>query len=242
MPFVYLWLIFCFLILYLFCLGVFFTLGSYVYIRAFEDPPRKPLFPKYYHICTDELLGSWLYTLAVLPSIPLSLLFIYYRPYRFAYWGYLITSLITVGSTLGFVRNCYPQDISVQKEEARYVLNFAKSYLGENHWILRHVANDWLASCWVFFWGGLLSTVLCYLALFFQTANDRQLYVWVTSFVNSAMFLIGSAYFVAGSYPRDETLEMLELDDLKEESLTQDLHKKTNGNTTVYNPIINELP
>ncbi len=106
--------------------------------------------------------------------------------------------------------------MAVQKEEARYALNFAKSVLGEKHWLLRHVANDWLASCWVFLYGGLLSTLLCYLALFFQTENDRQLYVWITSFVNSSMFLIGSAYFVAGSYPRDETWEMLELNDMDE--------------------------
>ncbi len=111
--------------------------------------------------------------------------------------------------------------------------------LGENHWILRHVTNDWLASCWVFFYGGLLSTVLCYLALFFQTENDRQLYVWITGFINSAMFLIGSAYFVAGSYPRDETWEMLELQDMDmdEKGTKKGGEKRDNEDDIVHNPI-----
>jgi hypothetical protein len=38
--------------------GVMFTLGSYAFVRAFETPPRTPYFASYYHLQTDELLGT----------------------------------------------------------------------------------------------------------------------------------------------------------------------------------------
>lgn len=37
--------------------GILFTVGSYAFVRAFECPPRSPLFRGHYHIQTDELFG-----------------------------------------------------------------------------------------------------------------------------------------------------------------------------------------
>ena len=40
--------------------GLFFTLGSLAFVRAmYETPPMRPLFPKMYHISSDELLGEY---------------------------------------------------------------------------------------------------------------------------------------------------------------------------------------
>ena len=40
--------------------GIFFTLGSLAFVRAmYETPPMRPLFPKMYHISSDELLGEY---------------------------------------------------------------------------------------------------------------------------------------------------------------------------------------
>ena len=41
--------------------GIFTTMGSWVFIRAFEHPPPEPFFPNIHHLCTDELLGAWLF-------------------------------------------------------------------------------------------------------------------------------------------------------------------------------------
>ena len=49
--------------------GVFFTIGSMAFVRAMSEPPMKPLF-NWYHFGTDELFGSWMFTVATLPAIP----------------------------------------------------------------------------------------------------------------------------------------------------------------------------
>lgn len=38
--------------------GFFFTLGSVAFVRAFEEPPKEPLFKNFKHFQTDELLVS----------------------------------------------------------------------------------------------------------------------------------------------------------------------------------------
>lgn len=39
--------------------SVFFTLGSWIFVRAFKDPAPPPLFGNWYHLQTDELLGAF---------------------------------------------------------------------------------------------------------------------------------------------------------------------------------------
>ena len=56
--------------------GVFCTLGSLAFVRAVhESPPMPPLF-SWYHLQSDELLGSWLFLCATLPIIPYSLIYL----------------------------------------------------------------------------------------------------------------------------------------------------------------------
>lgn len=66
--------------------GVLFTLGSLAFVRAmFKDPPLRPLF-RWYHLQSDELLGSWLFFLGCLPFIPYC--FVYLASERsIAYFG-----------------------------------------------------------------------------------------------------------------------------------------------------------
>ena len=55
--------------------GVFFTLGSLAFVRAVhESPPMRPLFT-WYHLSSDELLGSWLFLVACIPFIPYTLIY-----------------------------------------------------------------------------------------------------------------------------------------------------------------------
>lgn len=63
--------------------------------------------------------------------------------------------------------------------------------------------NDWLGGSWVFFWGSAFVTAASAILFVYQLAIVDTLQIWVmgTSLLESAMFMIGSAYFVAGSYP-----------------------------------------
>lgn len=88
--------------------SLFFTLGSMAFTRAVNDPPMKPLF-KWYHFSTDELLGSWLFLLGVLPAVPYSIIFLQHDEENQAvYFGLLIVSILCVLATCLFVLACYP--------------------------------------------------------------------------------------------------------------------------------------
>lgn len=87
--------------------GLFYTVGSLAFVRAFEDPPLPPLF-KWYHLSTDELVAAWLFLLAALPSVPYALFFLGTNPTSHEYWGLLGASILFVLGSYGFVYTCYP--------------------------------------------------------------------------------------------------------------------------------------
>lgn len=99
--------------------GFFSTLGSLAFVRAFhEDPPMTPLFPKWYHFQSDELLASWLFFLMTVPFVPYCL--IYLSDSAYGSLLYLIALALAVVACLGtllFVRSCYPSDrVSANKK------------------------------------------------------------------------------------------------------------------------------
>lgn len=90
--------------------GVLFTIGSLVFVRAVhEDPPMKPLFT-WYHVQSDELLGSWLFFFATLPVIPYALIYLAASHGSYLYFGALFAAVVVVFVTYLFVRACYPND------------------------------------------------------------------------------------------------------------------------------------
>lgn len=90
--------------------GAFFVLGSFAFVRAtHEDPPMKPLFT-WYHVQSDELLGSWLFFWGTVPVIPYILLYLAQSHGRFMYWIALLIACVFVFATLLFVRACYPNE------------------------------------------------------------------------------------------------------------------------------------
>ena len=177
--------------------GIFFTAGSWVYVRAFDEPVPTPLLSNYYHFSTDELLASWLMLLAVLPAIPLSLVYLVPFPRDHTYTVFLLASIFAVLASSGFVYTSYPNNSN--HVQINYCHKFVKSIFGDTSSLLKHVESDWLASCWVMFWGTFFTTLGTY-ALLLTALNDRQLFVFLTGFFNTLAFLIGSAYYVAGSY------------------------------------------
>ena len=52
--------------------------------------------------------------------------------------------------------------------------------------------------------------------LIIASENDRQYYMWLTSFIDALLFTIGSAYFVAASYPPAENTHLIDHDLLDE--------------------------
>ena len=88
--------------------GIFFTLGSLAFVRAFEYPPLDPVFKGTKHLATDELLGAWLYLLGTIPAVPYSVVFIAHDPKQAIYWSALFASIGFVICTSFFVVVCYP--------------------------------------------------------------------------------------------------------------------------------------
>lgn len=87
--------------------SIFFTVGSYVFVRAFESPPKPPLFT-WKHFSTDELLAAWLYLFAMSPYIPYAMFYINVNRHKYVYWGAFFASCFFVVASAFFVYTCYP--------------------------------------------------------------------------------------------------------------------------------------
>jgi hypothetical protein len=89
--------------------GIMFTFGSLAFVRAFEEPPKRPLFYFYKHFQTDELLGAWLFLVGTAPAVPYSLVYVLIQP-NFTYFSTLFASGVFVLGSLLFVFSCYPSE------------------------------------------------------------------------------------------------------------------------------------
>lgn len=87
--------------------GIVYGLGSLAFVRAFEEPPKTPLFHKFKHLQTDELLGAWLFLIGTVPAVPYTLVYFSVRPSATYFFG-MIASVLLVAATFLFVRACYP--------------------------------------------------------------------------------------------------------------------------------------
>lgn len=201
--------------------GFFFTLGSLVFVRATEEPPLPPLFSSP-HLETDELLAAWLFLLATIPFVPFMAVYVYYNSNMMVYWGCLVASILFVTATYMFVLACYPTD-----EVRQQIIPFCVSVIcGEKSCLMKHLSNDWLAAMWIFFFGTLLMCIGSVAMLYFTypTGNHLEIFDWGSSTIDSIIFLIGSAYFCAGSYPVED-LHGYETDEKQ---------KDGQGNTHLY--------
>ena len=89
--------------------GMFYTLGSLAFVRAFEELPKVPLLHNYYHFQTDELLGAWLFLLGTSPSVPYMFVFFSLNP-SVLYMTGLVLAILMVFACFLFVLVCYPTD------------------------------------------------------------------------------------------------------------------------------------
>lgn len=93
----------------MFLSGLFSTLGSYAFVRAFEDPHVQSLFT-WYHVSSDELLGAWLFLASTLPMVPYACLYIWDEPNHLIYWVTLLLAIAMVAASGFFVKLSYPVD------------------------------------------------------------------------------------------------------------------------------------
>lgn len=204
---------------WVFCIvsGIFSIVGSYMFVRTFKDPAPPPLLPHFKHASTDELIAAWLFLLATLPLVPYTLIFLLLEPHVITYWMNFTASVISVIGSLFFVYTCYPaQNHSIHGEAVTYshfLLPHFRRIFGEGHWILYHVQTDWLASTWIAFWSIVLFALGSYFLMIAST-NLRQFYLWFTTFIDMMLFVVGSAYYCAASYPADVRFDHIDHDDV----------------------------
>lgn len=70
-------------------------------------------------------------------------------------------------------------------------------------WVVKHLANDWLAGTWFFLVANGIGCFISFVMLFEAcgSGNDETIFIWLSGSVEAFLFFIGSLYFVAGSYP-----------------------------------------
>ena len=185
--------------------GFWFTVGSWAFVRAFEEPPRKAIFSTFRHLRTDELLGAWCFMLGTAPAVPYTLVYFLIDP-TFTFLGALAGSGVFVLGSVVFVMASYPTNQTTAhgtKKRKNYVLPLALKIFGARIWVVKHLQNDWLAGTWFLLWANVFFTIFSFILLFSacETGNPEQIFLWLSSAVNSFFFLIGSLYFVSGSYP-----------------------------------------
>jgi hypothetical protein len=86
-----------------------FTIGSLLFVRAFEEPAIRPLLYWYKHFQTDELLAAWFFLAGTVPSIPYFLVYFIVNPSA-SILGAMGCSGIMIVGTLLFVFACYPSE------------------------------------------------------------------------------------------------------------------------------------
>eukprot|EP01033_Poteriospumella_lacustris_P003249 gene3249-2395_t len=187
--------------------GAFFVLGSFAFVRAtHEDPPMKPMFT-WYHVQSDELLGSWLFFWGTVPIIPYILLYLAQSHGRFMYWIALLIACVFVFATLLFVRACYPNE-SENTRKFQIIQPITRALcccFCSRAFLDKHLPNDWLAGNWIFFWGLFVGSVLSFMLLLYALSigDGLLIFIMASSWVEMVGYTIGSAYWTAGSYPED---------------------------------------
>lgn len=191
--------------------GIFLSVGSLAWVRGMNDPPLKPLF-SWHHFSTDELLGSWMYLVSVLPAVPYTLIYFVYTNDQLWLLMFFL-SLLAVLVFILFVRATYPS-AHPGKGRVANLLPLVRCLFGCccRQFIEKHFESDWLVACWIMFWGTMVGTVGFFLYTIYLTytgTNSLTLFVNATGVVDFVWFLIGSMYFVSGSYSISVDLQPL---------------------------------
>jgi len=220
--------------------GIFFVVGSLFFVRSFYEPKFEAFFAQYGGCClvnfgTDEQAAAWFFLIGTIPALPIVLVYIYFDPYSFFNWFSLVCTILLVIGTYLFVLAVYPE---MKEKTNQFFPDCVISVVGKDSELVYHMQNDWIVGCWVFFYGTLITTI--WAAFFFvaklYSRNYYECYVFFTTFIDCIIFVIGSMYFVAGSYPMtDKTIDeaLADSDEDKPEGVTRSASFSANTSKVV---------
>ena len=179
--------------------GVLFTFASLLLVRVFDTPPPPPLFRSYMR---DDLLSSWCFFAGTLPTIPITVLNAVYVPEYVAYVYNVSIAAAVLGTVamLAVTVMLYPG--MKTKDYVAPRLRACLRVCSNHPHVQRHAQTDWLVACWAFLLVSFLGFVGCLAALvnYCSKHNRRGIYDFITASVDLLLIVIGSLYFVAGSY------------------------------------------
>jgi len=180
-------------------IGVLYTLGSFAYLRANVQPKMPPLFT-WRHFATDELLAMWLFTLGTAPSIPVMALYVIYNPSVSSFQLALAVTVIVTIAMVILTTYCYPREDHTPRA---FFVNLLCVFCCKDSCWGKHLANDWLLGCWLIYLGTLFGCVCAVglLAYYIYHRFPREVYDWSTGLFDLVLYLLGSMYVLAGSYP-----------------------------------------
>lgn len=194
-------------------LGLFYTLGSYAFLRAVEFPTPPPLFPDFYHFQSDELLGMWLMFFGTATTVPICSMYAYYGGGSL-YW--LATGICAFFTILFGVATlaCYPglvidEEFKNRHDPKQYLQPWITPWMPSNFCgfnVKKHMSNDWLIVSWAMTWGCGLCVFMSIILLIYSIAYEakpREIYDYATTLVDMTFFFLGSLYFALGSYAQN---------------------------------------
>lgn len=192
--------------------GLFFTVGSYAFLRAvhpaLKDTPffnpdnrQSQIGAIRKHCMTDELWGMWCFFLGILCGIPIFSIFVHYtRDHSTGFWELvLFVNIIFVLVAAFGIRICYPSN---SHEEKQIISPYFKFVFGRCKSIVVHMDNDMLILSWCMYLGcivGLIG-VIGLLVIAAHHHHRREIYEYSANLVDMILFTIGSIYFTAGWY------------------------------------------
>ena len=119
----------------------------------------------------------------------------------FVYCCYHISSSLSSSSSGFFVYCCYPTSYTEP-----FFYPILVKCIGNRSFLEIHCCNDWLVTTWLFFFASLLWFIGSVFMLIYQyckNQNGKEIYLYISSIFDSILFLIGSMYYIAGSYHLD---------------------------------------
>ena len=185
--------------------GLFYSVGSYALKRAVNEPPQRSLFGRCFG--TDELFGSWCFLIGTVAAVPIVCVMSALDPTAVQYYVALVFLLFACVICAVFCYSCYPARLASKKEILRPLLQRYGCMLcfcaSEGCPFERHFANDVLVSAWFFLIGCFIVTGLSALLFIWAIANGNSnaMFDFGIGTFDMLLFVIGSAYFVAGAYP-----------------------------------------
>jgi drug/metabolite transporter (DMT)-like permease len=191
--------------------GLFYSVGSYALKRAVNEPPQKPIFGQCFspncHFGTDELFGSWCFLIGTVAALPIVCVMSALDPSAVQYYIAILFLLFACGICAVFCYSCYPSRIASRKEILKPLLQRYGCMIcccaSDGCPFERHFANDVLISAWLFLLGCLFITILSALLFVWAiaTGDANAMFDFGIGTFDMLLFVVGSAYFVAGAYP-----------------------------------------